>query len=589
MPTEANLDPPQPAAPSGSKAGRGRVVLAVLLLVGLSRLWLVASAENIARDGPVYLHMGRELTAPHRPPAAHTFSRYRHHPGYPYLLAVLSRLTGAAWPDGWVLRAQLLSVAMGLAAVAAVYALAAMTFGRQVALLAALTFGLGPRFSHIASDVEPEAMALGLGLWALVAAMWARQAAGEGRWRAVAVSAAAGALGGAAYLTRPEYLLVPLLAVVALLSAGRLTGRKLAVQLSAICAAVVVAAACAGPYVWTIGGLTLKNTPLGQLQCGPGDLWVAAKTAVAPPGALQRVLDRLARGLGPAGSVAAGLALLTWAGMYGLRLRLPAAVRIVPPRPWAILALVASLAAIPVLVALEVRLGPRYVSTRHALLLAGVLAPLVGVGILIAAEWFRLGLLRLAPTLGRARSADAALIIALLAALGGQLPRALKPLHAGKAPSRLAGVLLRKVAGEGCFVAGPNSWVPFYAGAPAEQFTEGTDMPFVVSRADVASAQALLQRLARPDPRRQYRFLALDGKLMARARAAGLLERLPAGFLTPMGAVEDGRDKVYLFSLSPRPGSPGASAPGRSRPWPAGCSEGSATGPSASRPLPRGR
>ena len=54
----------------------------------------------------------------------------------------------------------------------------------------------------------------------------------------------------------------------------------------------------AAPYVWTIGGVTLKNMPLGQLQCGPGNLWLAARTAAGPPGALQRVLDRLARGLG---------------------------------------------------------------------------------------------------------------------------------------------------------------------------------------------------------------------------------------------------------------------------------------------------
>ena len=568
MPIDGKLSPGHSPAPSGERARPVRVVLAVLLLVGLSRVWLVASAENIARDGPVYLHMARELTAACPPPAGHTFRRYRHHPAYPYLLGALSRWTGAAWPEGWAHRAQLLSAAMGLAAVAAVYALAVMTFGRKVALLSALAFGLAPRFSHIASDVVPEATALALGLWAVAAAVHARRAVREGRWRAVVISATAGALGGAAYLTRPEYLLSPVLALAALLSAGRLAGRKLAVQLAAIGAVLAAATACAAPYVWTIGTVTLKNMPVGQLRWGWGRAWLAAASVpgTSTPGALLRVLDRLSRTLGPAGAAAAGITLLTWIGLYLLRLRLPAGVRVVPRRPWSVLALLASAAIIPMVTALELRLGPRYVSTRHVLLLGGLLAPLTGAGVLIAAEWFRLCLRKLPLPLGPAGAADAALAIALVATLSGQLPRALKPLHAGKAPSRVAGLLLWRIGGGGHFVAGPNSWVPFYAGAPSEQFTEGTDMPFAVTGSDVASAEALLGRLRRADPYRQYRFLALDGKLMARARSAGLLEQLPAGFLLPLGSVEDGKEKVYLFSVAARRAPPAASGPGRSHP-----------------------
>ncbi|MHC4717176.1 MAG: ArnT family glycosyltransferase [Planctomycetota bacterium] len=543
----------QPAPP----APRARLssLVCLLALVGAARVAVTMRTEAIARDGAVFLHMARELTGGTE--VDDPLRAFRQHPAYPALIGAAARATGTGWPDGWAMAAQVISVVMGLAAVAAVYVIGVDFFGRKVGLVGALVFGLSPRFSHIACDVNAEPTALALGLWAIVAALRARPAIAAGRWRGAWLGAAAGLLGGLAYLTRPELLLAPVLAVLAMLAVRGVSRRWRGFQLAAVAATVAAAAVCVLPYAVALGGLTLKKSISDFAGVG-ADLPLAAAAVKAQPAALHRVADRLAQAMGPAGSVAAGLAVLTWVGLYVLRVKLPSAVRIVPAAHGALLMLAALVATLPLMTALEANHGPRYVSTRHMLTCAALLAPAAGAGVLIVAGWVgwllgRLGLRRAATPIG--------LTIALAAALVPTLPRALAPLHEGKRPHRDAGRLLVRLGGGGHFVVAPNSRVPFHALAPAEQFTEGTDMSPTLTARDLRSVDALLARLRRPDPRRQYRFLALDRKGRKAAAEAGTFRdpRTDQTILIPLVNVGKGDQRVDLFHI--RPPSPPTTAP----------------------------
>jgi len=610
------LDAPPPRA----RVVGARPLLCLLLLVGAGRVMVLTRTETIARDGTVFLHMARELTGAGE--VAEPLVVFRQHPGYPAAVGAAARALGAGWPDGWAATGQVLSVAMSLAAVAAVCLIGADFFGPVVGLIGALIFGLSPRFTQISCDVIAEAMALALGLWAIVAALRARDALVTGRWRAVALGAAAGLLGGLAYLTRPEFLMAAGLAVPAMLAVRGLSGRSRRIQLAAIGAALAASAACVAPYALAIGGLTLKKSlsdivavgrcravrperervvaqgtspgshgaplqylspagatpdhPLSSLRgsdrrgvpVNPGlTAWatvpppsgrervegsslvrcalVAGSGPKGDPSPLQRVAERLSRAIGPAGAAAVSVAATTWVGLFVVRLKPPREVRITPAAHGAMLMAAPLAVTVPLMTALEAHWGPRYVSTRHMLLCAALLAPAAGAGVMILAGGGRWLLRRL----GAGKRADlAAMAVALAAAVLPTLPRALGPLHKGKAPCRFAGRMLAMTDGGGHFVAAPNAWVPFYALAPAEQFTEGTDMSPTLTADDVRSPDALLARLRRPDPDRQYRYIALDDDLRKAAANAGTIDALRnSGVLVPLSTVGRDPDRVDLF------------------------------------------
>jgi len=182
-----------------------------------------------------------------------------------------------------------------------------------------------------------------------------------------------------------------------------------------------------------------------------------------------------------------------------------------------------------------------------------------GAGVLILAEWGRLGLGR---TALRRHAAPLALLGTLAVAVGGSLPRTLKPLHAGKAPHRHAGHMLRHLSGGGAHVAGPSGWVALFACAPAEQFTRGTGMPVTITAEDVSGRAALHRRLFRPDPSPQYRYVALDEKLRQRAQAAGLLGGGHGRMLIDLASVGTGKEAVHLYAVAlPGPTTPADRSP----------------------------
>ena len=544
MPTDTvvPIPPPSPA----DRTPRLSSLLCLLLIVGAARVAVVIRTDTIARDGTVFLHMAREITGGAE--VDDPLRAFRQHPGYPLLVAGLARATGASWPDGWALAGQAVSVMIGLAALAAVYLIGTDLAGRKVALVGALVFGLAPRFSDIACDVTAEATALALGMWAVAAALWARRAIADGKWRGALLGAAAGVLGGLAYLTRPEFLLTPALAVLAMLAIRSLSGRSRRIQLASIGATIVLTIACILPYAIAIGSLTLKKS-ISDLTwvAGPVPLAAVAATGTdpAPP---MRVGEQLSQALGPSGTIAAGVAIITWVGLLVLRLRPPREAWIVPTGHGMLLMFAPLAAIVPLMTALEANWGPGYVSARHMLICAAMLAPAAGAGVLIISVWAQ-WLLQYG---GAGRWAPTVALVAILAtAIGLMLPRTLNRLHEGKAPHRYAGVLLAKIGGGGQFVAGPNSWVPFYALVPAEQFTEGTDMSPTLTADDVRSPDALVRRLRRTDPNRQYRFLAMGRKLRRAVAETGTLDNLPADrmVLVKLASVGEGRNQVDLYEV----------------------------------------
>ncbi|HUU23488.1 MAG TPA: glycosyltransferase family 39 protein [Phycisphaerae bacterium] len=610
MPTETagQLNPPG----TPPRRVRLRPLVCLLVLVGMTRAVVLTRTETIARDGAVFLHMARELTGGEE--VRDPLRAFRQHPGYPAAVGAVARATGAQWPDGWALTGQILSVVASLAAVAAVCLIGADFFGPGVGLIGALVFGLSPRFTQISCDATAEATSLAAGLWAIVAALRGREALAAGGWRAVWLGATAGVLAGLAYLVRPEFLLTAALAILALLAVRSLSGRSRRVQLAAVGATLAGAAVCVLPYALAIGGLTLKKSLSDIAAAGMGagafdgmgrraaegaegkDLVErdrsfvsdpafhcssaagglpervgvhASRTSFVPrqslgtklvrgtlalgsrpkpePGALQRVLERLSQAMGPAGTAAAGVAIVTWVGLFVLRLTLPREVRIVPTGHGALLLLAPLAVTVPLFAALEANWGPRYVSTRHMLLCGALLAPAAGAGVMILAGWGRRLLSRV---VARDRAGLIAAAAAVAAAILPTLPRAVSALHEGKAPHRLAGRLLAQIDGGGHFVAGPSSWVPFYALAPAEQFTEGTDMSPTLTDDDVRSPAALLGRLRRDDPRRQYRYIAMDRQLRAAAAEGATVDRLhDAGVLIPLATIGKEREQVDLFEV----------------------------------------
>ena len=573
-------------------------ILAVLALTGVTRLAVAWRAENVAQDAGVLLNFAREL--PSRPVEA--MRAFRQHPGYPALVLAAARLTGADWPDGWIRVGQVISAVTAVLAVAAVYFLAlALPWRNRVAgvppappagvppvirgaaLVAALMLVFSPRYVQISSDALSDSLALALGLWCLVLGLWARRQ--DGTFRAAALAALAGLAGGAAYLTRPEYLLAPVLSAGVLLWPR--AGRRPALLPAVACLAV--AAACAAPYMVAIGGLSLKKTPedfsavnpqlsgvawparrlpapsLGGWPCWPplraasagigmatangaeamppaGGL-ASLPVATAWPAATARVVGKIGEALGPAGAVLAVCAAVALA-LPPLRRRAMALSPLPAPLGWALM-LAPALALAPLLATLEAAAGRPYVSTRHLLLPAATLMPLAGLGLVLLAEAAAVGLARI----GRAGLTGLVVVVLLLTIPAGAFSALATPLHADKATARVAGLFIRKLGGGGRFVAASETRSVFFADAPPEQFAEGTDMPPGITGGDVSSAYALLARLRRDGPR-QYRYLVLDHRRLADARAAGTLDALPAGLLEPLAHFGKDPFGVQVYSLN---------------------------------------
>ncbi|HHH76679.1 MAG TPA: hypothetical protein ENL03_06615, partial [Phycisphaerae bacterium] len=147
---------------SGLKNSKWKEILclgAVLAVVAATRITGIARADNIARDGTIYLTMAQEMFVA-KP--VETFNSYDYHPGYSIVIAGLARITGASWPDGWILVAQCISASMSILTLLGVYYITKTLFSQKTALLSVMVFGLSMEFTKISCDVLSDSMSVAM-------------------------------------------------------------------------------------------------------------------------------------------------------------------------------------------------------------------------------------------------------------------------------------------------------------------------------------------------------------------------------------------------------------------------------------------
>jgi hypothetical protein len=168
-----------------------RTALALIVMLAFSiRLYLCLTSFCIAGDGVAYLAMAREFAAGDSAKALATvFS-----PLYPWFVAIVHRLI----PD-WELAGDAVSAILGSAAVVSVYWLTREVFERRdLALGAAVLVAIHPEMAAYSASVRTEAgfiFFLTTAVWLLIAGL---------KQKRIAVVAAAGFVGGLAYLYRTE-------------------------------------------------------------------------------------------------------------------------------------------------------------------------------------------------------------------------------------------------------------------------------------------------------------------------------------------------------------------------------------------------
>ncbi len=227
--------------------------LRVALLVALSvavRLGLAAVTQAIHSDGPEYVRVAERYAAGDFDGAlAHPY-----HPLYPLLLA-LARAVVADWE--WA--GMLVSALLGGAAVVPLWLSARRVFGEDGATAAGLLFALHPYAAELSAAVLTTGTYLFFALWAMELADRAVRG-GSATW-----TFAAGICAGAAYLTRPDGLLLyPAAGIavsVALILGRGVPGfsRRFLLHAGALATAFVLVAfpyqlalrEAAGHWVWT--------------------------------------------------------------------------------------------------------------------------------------------------------------------------------------------------------------------------------------------------------------------------------------------------------------------------------------------------
>jgi hypothetical protein len=532
---QVRLGPPEPRTPW----------LGLLTVLGLGfvvRLAVLDGAENIAKDGTVYLAMARQLG---ELPADRVLPNYHYHPAYPAVVGAIARWTGADWPDGWVRVGQWVSLGMGLLALVGLYFLARSVFGAGPALLTFALMSLSSRFVALGADVSSDAMAGALAVVAVALGFGASRLIKAGSTWAVAVAGGTGFVAGAGYLTRPEELLSAIVAIVPILLIGKLTRRQRKVQLASAGVLIAATLACVLPYAMVIGGLTQKKSLSDFLPTGDGVLPAAA--VHAPAGilsSLRRVLDRGREAIGTGPTVLCIVCWATWFGRGILRLPLPKGVVIKPSPVGAIVLFLPLAVMIPMLVALAMVHEPEYLSSRHMLMPTLILSPCAGAGLAILVHWTLLLLGYLHRYLLRragegAPSAGTHPLIWVtkhrpglwsgLWLLGAMIPMmvvATPVLHEGKACYRQAGQYVRAQFGSGRYFLSTTTWVPFFAAAPPEQFTLAPAMPMWLDPARLRDAKADLRHGPSGAAGATYEFLALGADFLQDPNNAGLADRV---------------------------------------------------------------
>lgn len=440
----------------------GRWLILLLAIVLALRGWLFVRAEATARDGIGFMRYALRFDDM---PWGEVVRSQHQHPGYAFAIWLASKPIRAVWgtsPETLQAAAMLVSLISATLLAAMMFAVGRRLWGTFAGFWGALAFQLLPVSGHHLSDGISDGFFM---LWTTAAfALFLRGFAS----RRPLDFAGAGACIGAAYLTRPEGLLVAV--AFAIYWCGLQVARDTRVGWRSwwTCGASagLACAAVASIYVATTGAITLKPTPTQMLDASveapvKGPLFAAhftpqASRAAQLRAAMRALLFEFCQALQYVG-FAFGLGMLLFRGRELSR-----------PRGCWLLAIYFALHA-----AALVRLGMKasYLSDRHVmpLTLIGVFPCVLGVRVFAetiwgAASWAYSGVWASLPK----RMAEAALVALL--AVGAF--KTLAPLHANRAGNRAAGEWLAERVALGDLVVDEHGWSLFFAG---QLFREGRD------------------------------------------------------------------------------------------------------------------
>jgi 4-amino-4-deoxy-L-arabinose transferase-like glycosyltransferase len=476
------MEGPQRTTQEAKGTGRRRELALVALLVLLAagvRVWVVRTTEVPARDSIGFI---RYALAIQECGWRWTLHHQHQHPGYPLCILAVSlpvRHLAGLDCDSMQLSAQLASSLAGLLLVIPMYYLGKYLLDRGAGFWGALLFQCLPASGRALSDAISDPLFLLLlasGLALAVRALRRRSPAGFGL---------AGALGGLAYLTRPEGVLLVPAAGLALALAQCVPAWRRPWRTALACGAGLALGALVtgSPYFLTVGHFT--NKPNAGVLTGkqpgateedddPAPAGTAALTSAPQPyhvGNKEEVQQYgqmpVARRVGQATWTLAAefvqcyqyvgwLPVLLGAWWFRGRYR-------VAPEVWVVVLLFALDALL--LWLLVVRAG--YLSGRHVLVLVlcTVFQAAVAVRELpyqLAAWWRRLA--ERAPGRRPLWLSPAAWSLVLLLLLAGTgLSRTLRPLHSNRAGHRAAGRWLAANARPWDEVEDNHGWAFYYA------------------------------------------------------------------------------------------------------------------------------
>ena len=230
------------------RAARAGVLLA---LSAALLAWGTRHTETSFADGLRFIHQAERIEAGSWRDGALEGSD---HPLHPLSVALVHRLEGGHGPASWQNAALLLSFCCAALLVLPTYLLAFELFGERAAWLACVLVTINPLSSYIVVNVLSESTFLlpwTFGLWAGIRFL----RAGRVGWLVLAI-----AFGTAAYLTRPEGLLLPVALLATLLTSAVFRHTRLDWQrwwrlVAFVVAGIVV---LAGPFVAVRGGVGTK-------------------------------------------------------------------------------------------------------------------------------------------------------------------------------------------------------------------------------------------------------------------------------------------------------------------------------------------
>jgi hypothetical protein len=469
----------------GIRMTRLQHVLRVFLLSGLAAGVLgtiVARTELIFQDGVRYIEQAQRIS---RGAFSDGVLRSTDHPGYPLLIAAFHRITGEEGPVAWQQAAQTAAVLSGILLVVPLYLVGVELLGPSRAWLGCLLLYLAPVPCRVMADAMSESTFLLFGCWALWGAVRFFRS-GRAQWLALLVI-----FGVAAYLTRPEGLLLPAATVATLLLMPFLPVTRLrSGQWWTALGILVIAPAClVGPYVLAKGGLGTKPAVariLGTEAKAPADS-VARARLLDPKETTARTYALAVKGTALAVGELVSLPLLPLLALGLLKRRSsPSHARI-----RLFLSIIVGGSAFA-FVRLHATCG--YCTPRHTLLLGLLFFPIAAAGLCLLVESIALRFKRLddEPSVDQNLAiAWPVVLVALLVVYACySAPKLLRPLNHEGMGYRLAGEWLADsahAAGDAKIVDA-SGWSLFYgqrAGYTFANLTAATDDPqarFVVVR-----------------------------------------------------------------------------------------------------------